>query len=101
MKLIEQMTLQECLDALHDGDVETELFKGSGEWGLSITKLRAYENRIHELTKWISVDERTPTEKDGPSVLVKSGEVSGWYRVVPYMYANGLNGYSHWKRVEP
>jgi hypothetical protein len=51
MKPISEMNLAECLDALHGGDVETELFEGAGEWGLSITKLRAYKDRIHDLTE--------------------------------------------------
>ena len=92
MKPIDQMTLPELADAIWTMDIEN--------WHVRdklVPRLRA----IHNLTRWIPVSERTPTEKDGPSVLVKSGEVTGWYRVVPYMYANSFNGYSHWKRVEP
>ena len=92
MKPIDQMSLVECIEIFKRN------FRHPDFHNATITGLA---NRIEELTKWISVNERTPTEKDGPSVLVKSGEVSGWYRVVPYMYANGFNGYSHWKRVEP
>ena len=55
---------------------------------------------IHEETRWVPVSERTPTKEDGNTVLVKSGEVADWYRVVWYGYANKHNGYTHWKRIQ-
>jgi hypothetical protein len=48
MKPIKEMTLPECIEALHV-DMEVELFDGAGEWGLSYTRLADVADRIYEL----------------------------------------------------
>ena len=108
MKLIEQMNLAECIEALHS-DMEIEVFDGAGEWRLSYTRLANVADRIHDLTRWIPVSERMPTKEDGDSM----GLVFVWHDTSsPLLKGHGYvahyhwvpasdEGITHWKRITP
>jgi hypothetical protein len=94
MKPISEMTLPECLDMLKTASV----------WG----DLVHISNRIHDLTRWIPVEERMPTEDDGYFIqwwIDDDREIGdelayfphpevGYYHVPP-------KGATDWKRITP
>jgi hypothetical protein len=100
MKPIDQMTLPECIEALGIDFDDTSV-------RVDLSRINLIADRIHDLTRWVPVSERMPTEEDGLNlsdglcVLVKSAEIPSWHRIVPYSRANSLNGYSHWRRITP
>jgi hypothetical protein len=61
--------------------------------------LRQLSERVDELTRWIPVEERLPTKEDGEYVIVAFGDIVNRYKVTHFVYANELNGYSHWQRI--
>jgi hypothetical protein len=86
MKPIDQMTLTEIADFFDD--------EGMSLWA---DRLRA----IHELTRWIPVSERMPTEED----VDEDGEVLAWSpdphitytaSCIPLSYH-----FTHWQRITP
>jgi hypothetical protein len=97
MKPIDQMSLAEALAQMRN----TVLLKSEMELC----------DRIHDLTRWIPVSERMPTEADADKdgcVLVSATERSNTHHVVEiwsyeYVSRNGLGGYkpTHWKRTTP
>jgi hypothetical protein len=97
MKDIKDMNLTECIVALRDqtkGDV----------WGMGHRDIIELTDRIEELTRWIPVSERMPTEEDGYKskyvtqrtvlVMEKWGDIS----VVTIGLAKH---FTHWKRITP
>jgi hypothetical protein len=66
---------------------------------------------IHNLTRWIPVSERMPTEADADKdlcVLVCATEINSDHQVVEiwsyeYVSRTGLGGYkpTHWQRITP
>jgi hypothetical protein len=100
MKPIDQMTLPECLNAIR---------------GMTCDKLdNIYEyeiaSRIHDLTRWIPVSERMPTEEDGDvhgDVLISEVENEYPYRRYQIItrWSFDPNQYhetvTHWQRITP
>jgi hypothetical protein len=97
MKLVKDMGFRELVEEVN--------FYSHRFPHLALVADRLYE--LHDLTRWVPVSERMPTEEDGLNlsdglcVLVKSAEIPSWHRIVPYSRANSLNGYSHWRRITP
>jgi len=103
MKPIDQMNLAELADA-----IEYEIY------GHPLASLSPHMKRLrelHELTRWIPVSERMPTEEDGDEhgeVLVSETENESPYRRyqqmtkwdsvddVDYFYT-----VTHWQRITP
>jgi hypothetical protein len=105
MKPINEWTLTECVDALR---IRT------GE--LTDEEIASIAYRIHELTRWIPVEERLPTEEDGvircidgqyaeseftakfDKGFLKRWTIGGfdnmgWYKVDSWEY-------THWRRID-
>jgi hypothetical protein len=108
MKAIDKMTLPELADAIWTMDIEN--------WHVRdklVPRLRA----IHDLTRWIPLSERMPTEEDGAVRCTDKCDPSnefvakiihgvlkrwtigdfdnmGWYKVNPWEF-------THWKRITP
>jgi hypothetical protein len=101
MKPIDQMTLSECLEALRELDPYSNMPP------ICI----AIADRIHDLTRWIPVSERMPTEADvdeNGEVLVFETENESPHR--KYSYTKRWNRFgepdhfytiTHWKRITP
>ena len=100
MKPIEQMTLAECLERLKTANV----------WG----DLVHISNRIHDITRWIPVSERMPTENgyyriwdiSEVQALFKDGEWIGERCIPsdsPYLQSKFREKLSptHWQRITP
>ena len=90
MKDTKDMSLKECLE-------EVELLNGVYDYDDPVKLAK----RIDELTRWIPVSERMPTEEDR--------DVLAWY-ATKYPFANLVNWYefplnnkdvTHWKRITP
>jgi hypothetical protein len=70
MKPINEYTLQECLEllihkgTLLGGEKATLIGKTPPFHLIDANGVREIANRIHELTRWIPVEERMPTEED-------------------------------------
>jgi hypothetical protein len=88
MKEISEYTLKECLE-------EIEMLHG----GYGFRDPEKLADRIHELTRWISVEERMPTQEDK--------DVLAWY-ATEYPFAVLVNWYefpmnnrsvTHWQRI--
>jgi hypothetical protein len=106
MKEIKDMNLAECLEAIRNlGDtvrsivLESESRYAQYEDYLQVSCLLA--DRIHDLTRWIPVSERLPTQEDK--------DVLAWY-ATKYPFATLVNWYefplnnnsvTHWKRITP
>jgi hypothetical protein len=108
MKPIDKMNLAECLESMRDwrnkyhGDEAIDL--------IADEKLDELADRISELTRWIPVSERMPTEEDGGlnnRVLVlevekqyprnKYLELVDWFEIdKPDYYYTA----THWKRID-
>jgi hypothetical protein len=95
MKDIKDMNLAEAIKALRDVDVITRGYQCNYD---AIVELA---DRIHDLTRWIPVSERMPTEEDR--------DVLAWY-ATKYPFATLVNWYefplnnnsvTHWKRITP
>jgi len=93
MKDIKDMNLAEAIEALRDVDVITRGYQCNYE---AIEKLA---DRIHDLTRWIPVEERMPTQEDK--------DVLAWY-ATEYPFAVLVNWYefpmnnrsvTHWQRI--
>jgi hypothetical protein len=103
MKPIDQMNLAECLDALR-----METLPLDENWSFATFSRQdriQLADRIHELTRWILVSERMPTEEDGD----KWGEVLVCYRgeEVQCDLVINVNGVqhsnkdiTHWRRID-
>ena len=96
MKDIDKMNLAELADAIWTMDIEN--------WHVRdklVPRLRA----IHDLTRWIPVEERYPTEKDAD----RHGYVLWWSEdevalpVAHYWDFTGVPKYhfTHWQRITP
>jgi hypothetical protein len=98
MKDIKDMNLAEAIEALRDVDVITRAYQ------CNYDAIEELADRIHELTRWIPVSERMPTEEDGYKgkyvtqrtvlVMEKWGDIS----VVTIGLAKH---FTHWKRITP
>ena len=114
MKDIRHMNLAEYIEALQSLEEFTllkDIDTGNFEPTYDSMKKNAVElaDRIRDLTRWIPVSERMPTEEDANEdgcVLVSATERSKLHRVVEiwsyeYVSRNGLGGYkpTHWKRI--
>ena len=99
MKDIKEMNLAECLDALrafgHSEEIDTPL---------------DLADRIHDLTRWIAVSERMPTEDDGDEhgdVLISEVENKYPYRRYQIItrWSFDPNQYhetvTHWRTITP
>ena len=114
MKEIKDMNLAECIEALRDVDVITRGYQCNYE------AIEELADRIHELTRWISVSERMPTEKEHGNevfrVWVLGGEtdacfVSGKIMVwvdspfeadyEEYDPKRYRTAFTHWQRITP
>jgi hypothetical protein len=58
MKDIKDMNLAECIVALRDVDVITRGYQ------CNYDAIEELADRIHELTRWVSVSEKLPTKED-------------------------------------
>jgi hypothetical protein len=91
MKPIDQMTLAECLDALREmNHIQFDI-------GYDVD----IADRIHDLTRWIPVSERMPTEEDADW----NGEVIA-YSPDPAITVSASSvpmshHFTHWKRLTP
>jgi hypothetical protein len=86
MKEISEYTLKECLE-------EVEMLHG----GYGYRDPEKLADRIHELTRWIPVSERMPTEEDaykGQVLALFESEAETW----PF---GDLTNATSWKRINP
>jgi hypothetical protein len=89
MKPINEYTLQDCLNSILKADM--------------ILHRHELADRIHELTRWIPVEERLPTEGDGDRYglvlkwdsLTKSAQIDSWNHSGTYNAC-----YTHWRRID-
>lgn len=102
MKPINEYGLQECLEALR-----------TGSWEIS-----RIADRIHELTRWIPVEERLPTREnvnhigcvqgfsdgyiinlliDDSGVYVFNSKSDDWEFIDPH---NASLSFTHWRRID-
>jgi hypothetical protein len=101
MKPINEYTLQECLDAMKR--IDADLL----EYGYH----EALSDRIEELTRWIPVAERMPTEADADRhgcVLIREVENESPNRVYraevrwsDVQKPNYFYTVTDWKRIDP
>jgi hypothetical protein len=97
MKEISEYTLKECLE-------EVEMLHG----GYGYRDPEKLADRIHELTRWIPVSERMPTEEDGYFIKWwidddrEIGEALAYFPQpeVGY-YHTPPKGATHWQRITP
>ena len=100
MNPINEMTIQECIEILKSAD-------GDSFVGMRLN-IAAIADRIHELTRWIPVGERLPTEADADendrvlwwrtdSILPDAGQ---WDLHSKYANAPDIINYTHWKRID-
>jgi hypothetical protein len=87
MKPIDQMTLPEALAQMRN----TVLLKSEMELC----------DRIHELTRWIPVSERMPTEKDADTRGKVMWYFWGEHYESRYWNLHSDYGATHWKRITP
>jgi hypothetical protein len=100
MKAIDEMSLAECLG-------EVKLL--NGVYGYNDPSLLA--DRIHDITRWIPVEERLPTEADADQhgyVLVRDAdnESSGetYHSMVQWDNVGKFEHFytiTNWKRIDP
>jgi hypothetical protein len=100
MKEVKDMNLAELADL-------NPFYLSEKDWRNTQSRLR----ELHELTRWIPVSERMPTEADGDEngeVLVSETENESPHRKYTYMKRwNKLNDpdyfhtITHWKRITP
>jgi hypothetical protein len=98
MKPINEMTLAECLDFIR---FELKYFDHPN---LDTVGIEESAERIHDLTRWIPVEERMPTEEDGD----EHGYVQWWSEdevaipVAHYWDFTGVPKYmfTHWRRID-
>ena len=100
MKEISEYTLKECLE-------EIEMLHG----GYGYRDPEKLADRIHELTRWIPVSERMPTEEDGDrhgQILifeVENESPNRGYQQLVKWDAIGEPDYfyavTHWQRITP
>ena len=99
MKEIKDMNLAECINRLRelpDGTIEDQFDMRDLPWIFDVAEELA--NRIHELTRWIPVSERMPTEADGKHIHIFDG------LGLPFtIMRKSLGSYvpTHWKRITP
>jgi len=109
MKPIDQMTLTECLragrnlsDTVKSIVLESENRHATYEDYLQVSCLLA--DRIHELTRWIPVSERMPTEEDGDryGLVLKWDSITGSVQVDSWNHFGTHNVcFTHWQRITP
>jgi hypothetical protein len=97
MKPINEYTLQDCLNSILKADM--------------ILHRHELANRIRELTRWIPVEERLPTEEDADQhgyILIREVENESPKRVYPalvkWKYIGKPNYFytvTDWKRIDP
>jgi hypothetical protein len=95
---ISEWTLKECINALKRMDADLL------EYGYAIY----IADRIHDLTRWIPVSERMPTEEDGYFIKWwidddrEIGEALAYFPQpeVGY-YHTPPKGATHWQRITP
>ena len=105
MKDIEDMNLAEAIKALRDVDVITSGYEPDYD------AIEELADRIHDLTRWIPVSERMPTEEDGDrhgQILifeVENESPNRGYQQLVKWDAIGKPDYfyavTHWKRITP
>ena len=88
MNINENMTLAECLEYIRH-----EL-KHFDHPNLDTVGIEESLDRIDELTRWIPVSERLPTEEDGEVLFMYDGR-----DVLSWRFAD-KDGYTHWKRLD-
>jgi hypothetical protein len=99
MKPVNEMSLQECLEALRDDE-----WSWTGSRELTGIRLAQVADRIHELTRWIPVEEGLPTKEDGDrhgivewwAEMEVAGPVSNYWDAHPH-----LPCVTHWRRITP
>jgi hypothetical protein len=95
MKDIKDMNLAEAITALRDVDVITRGYQ------CNYDAIEELADRIHDLTRWIPVSERMPTEAD----VDEHGEVLAWSPDPHITYTASCIPLSHhftrWQRITP
>jgi hypothetical protein len=88
MKEISEYTLKECLE-------EVEMLHG----GYGFRDPEKLADRIHELTRWIPVSERMPTEEDSLCLWV---DIEYFIYYISWARDGKPNPKcTHWKRITP
>jgi hypothetical protein len=95
MKDIKDMNLAECIEALRDVDVITRGYQ------CNYDAIEELADRIHELTRWIPVSERMPTEKDADTRGKVMWYFWGEHYESRYWNLHSDYGATHWKRITP
>ena len=99
MKPISEMTLAECLEAIRRFNPFSDKIDHD---------LLLLADRIHELTRWIPVSERMPTEGDGYFIqwwIDDDREIGDELAYFPHpevgYYHPMPKGATHWQRITP
>jgi hypothetical protein len=111
MKAINEWTLKECIGAMRHGVRIDDVENGAVFIRLSTPMLHDVADRIYELTRWIPVSERLPTEADADQhgyVLVRDAdnESSGetYHSMVQWDNVGKFEHFytiTNWKRIDP
>lgn len=101
MKPINEYTLQECLEEIRPKTMEVSL--------PGYKRLADLADRIHELTRWIPVGERLPTEEDADengavfahAIRRKHAPTTdAWYWDAVTEIGIGSHKPTHWRRID-
>jgi hypothetical protein len=99
MKEVKDMNLAELADL-------NPFYLSEKDWRNTQSRLR----ELHELTRWISVSERMPTEADGDEngyveFWNTKCQMSNYYKYDFLTESHGLEithwSFTHWKRITP
>ena len=111
MKPINEWTLRECILAIKHGAPTDNFEGGTAKIQLSPVMIIDVADRIHDLTRWIPVGERMPTEADADRhgyVIIREVENESPNRVYHAMVQwndIGKPDYfctvTDWKRIDP
>ena len=108
MKAIKDMNLAECIDRLRElpngtvDDANVAVMFPGVPWIFDVAEELA--DRIHELTRWIPVEERLPTQADAD----EHGYVQWWDEnevALPCSHYWDFTGkptykFTHWRRID-
>ena len=99
MKPIDQMALTEVLGHLRFSNFYDELSVEN-----TCNMQADVADHIHDLTRWIPVSERMPTEEDADQygLVLKWDSITGSVQVDSWNYFGTHNVcFTHWKRITP
>jgi hypothetical protein len=112
MKEIKDMNLAECINRLRelpDGTIEDQFDMRDLPWIFDVAEELA--DRIHDLTRWISVEERLPTREDADAegyvwvsaIQITMGDRANDSWLWSEVSLDGGIAYkpTHWKRITP